>query len=311
MLKRGTPITRIPTFGKEVADLYVLFNAVVKHGGILVVMKKKLWRKITDELGLSFNKTGGAPSLENKYIKNLYPFECEKHHFSTAAELCEVIDSKQSDDEEANLSDDDELEDLELVEPVLNTLKLDEMSAEELKQQMEVMVKYLAKIENKPSSEEIQTQNIEDLYNIDNDPKRKQFLDELFEFMVKRKSPIIELPIIGGQVVDLYKLYLLVVEYDGLKEVNCNRNWGQIASKVGISKYKVTGIGCRLKTIYTNLLYPFECEKEVFSTSSRVKKHENRRTKSYNEDDDDEEEDDDDKCKKYKDQVNSVSLNIN
>ena len=57
------------------------------------------------------------------------------------------------------------------------------------------------------------------LYEIDDNPKRKEFLDELFAFMQKRGTPINRLPIMAKQVLDLYELYNLVCARGGLVEV--------------------------------------------------------------------------------------------
>lgn len=160
MFKRGTSITSIPTFGKEVADIFALFNAVVKHEGILEVMNNKLWQTICEEIGISYR---GAPSLEMTYIQNLYPMECEKHRFSTPTELSATIDSKSSDDEIMTMSDDEKMTmsddenmpvdpstpmELETFDPS----KLEQMSAEDLEKQMEKYVNCLQTIENKSDS---------------------------------------------------------------------------------------------------------------------------------------------------------------
>ncbi|XP_042219887.1 protein dead ringer homolog [Homarus americanus] len=49
------------------------------------------------------------------------------------------------------------------------------------------------------------------LYELSDEVKRKEFLDELFSFMQKRGTPINRLPIMAKQVLDLYELYNLVV----------------------------------------------------------------------------------------------------
>ena len=46
----------------------------------------------------------------------------------------------------------------------------------------------------------IQHTTIPQLYEIDDNPKRKEFLDELFAFMQKRGTPINRLPIMAKQV---------------------------------------------------------------------------------------------------------------
>ncbi|XP_072815325.1 AT-rich interactive domain-containing protein 3C isoform X1 [Vicugna pacos] len=57
------------------------------------------------------------------------------------------------------------------------------------------------------------------LYELDADPKRKEFLDDLFSFMQKRGTPVNRVPIMAKQVLDLYALFRLVTAKGGLVEV--------------------------------------------------------------------------------------------
>merc|ERR1739838_982664 len=56
------------------------------------------------------------------------------------------------------------------------------------------------------------------LYEIDDNPKRREFLDDLFAFMQKRGTPINRLPIMATQVLDLYELYNLVCARGGRQQ---------------------------------------------------------------------------------------------
>lgn len=47
------------------------------------------------------------------------------------------------------------------------------------------------------------------LYELDADPKRKEFLDDLFSFMQKRGTPVNRIPIMAKQVLDLFMLYVM------------------------------------------------------------------------------------------------------
>ncbi|CAB1324535.1 unnamed protein product, partial [Coregonus sp. 'balchen'] len=83
------------------------------------------------------------------------------------------------------------------------------------------------------------------LYELDGDPKRKEFLDDLFSFMQKRGTPVNRIPIMAKQVLDLYMLYQLVTEKGGLVEV--------------INK-----------KLYMKYLYPYECDKRSLSNPNEL-----------------------------------------
>ena len=54
--------------------------------------------------------------------------------------------------------------------------------------------------QDRPDLSVTQHPTIPQLYEIDDNPKRKEFLDELFAFMQKRGTPINRLPIMAKQV---------------------------------------------------------------------------------------------------------------
>ncbi|ELV09321.1 AT-rich interactive domain-containing protein 3A [Tupaia chinensis] len=66
------------------------------------------------------------------------------------------------------------------------------------------------------------------LYELDGDPKRKEFLDDLFGFMQKRGTPVNRIPIMAKQVLDLFMLYVLVTEKGGLVEVINKKLWREV-----------------------------------------------------------------------------------
>ena len=116
---------------------------------------------------------------------------------------------------------------------------------------------------------------IPQLYEIDDNPKRKEFLDELFAFMQKRGTPINRLPIMAKQVgclncgkgrillfyqvLDLYELYNLVVARGGLVEVINKKQWQEIIKGLGLPS-SITSAAFTLRTQYTKYLYPLECK---------------------------------------------------
>lgn len=57
------------------------------------------------------------------------------------------------------------------------------------------------------------------LYEMDDDPSRRGWLDKLLSFMEERRTPITACPTISKQPLDLYKLYMLVKERGGFVEV--------------------------------------------------------------------------------------------
>lgn len=57
------------------------------------------------------------------------------------------------------------------------------------------------------------------LYEMDDNPERRPFLDKLLSFMEERRTPITACPTISKQPLDLYRLYTLVKERGGFLEV--------------------------------------------------------------------------------------------
>eukprot|EP00111_Clytia_hemisphaerica_P010917 TCONS_00031985-protein len=97
MKGRGTPVSRIPIMAKQILDLFQLYHLVVKHGGLVQVIRNKLWSKITKGLNLPTSITSAAFTLRTQYLKYLYPYECSMHNFSTPKELQAAIDSNRRD----------------------------------------------------------------------------------------------------------------------------------------------------------------------------------------------------------------------
>ncbi|XP_028263873.1 AT-rich interactive domain-containing protein 3A-like [Parambassis ranga] len=107
------------------------------------------------------------------------------------------------------------------------------------------------------------------LYELDNDPHRKEFLDELFVFMQKRGTPVNRIPIMAKQVLDLYKLYKLVTEKGGLVEVINKKIWREITKGLNLPT-SITSAAFTLRTQYMKYLYPFECEKNGLSSPGEL-----------------------------------------
>jgi AT-rich interactive domain-containing protein 1 len=57
------------------------------------------------------------------------------------------------------------------------------------------------------------------MYEMDDNPDRRMFLDKLIHYMEENNSPIASCPTISKNPLDLFKLYLLVKERGGFLEV--------------------------------------------------------------------------------------------
>ncbi|XP_008214460.1 protein dead ringer isoform X2 [Nasonia vitripennis] len=107
------------------------------------------------------------------------------------------------------------------------------------------------------------------LYEINDDPKRKEFLDDLFSFMQKRGTPINRLPIMAKSVLDLYELYNLVIARGGLVDVINKKLWQEIIKGLHLPS-SITSAAFTLRTQYMKYLYPYECEKKHLSTPGEL-----------------------------------------
>ncbi|KAK9294434.1 hypothetical protein QLX08_010954 [Tetragonisca angustula] len=107
------------------------------------------------------------------------------------------------------------------------------------------------------------------LYEINDDPKRKEFLDDLFNFMQKRGTPINRLPIMAKSVLDLYELYNLVIARGGLVDVINKKLWQEIIKGLHLPS-SITSAAFTLRTQYMKYLYPYECEKRRLSTPAEL-----------------------------------------
>lgn len=104
-------------------------------------------------------------------------------------------------------------------------------------------------------------------FQVNNDPKRKEFLDELVDFMFNRGTPINPSPVMSKKNLDLFELYKLVCDRGGLLEVIENKLWPEVIRGLQISN-TLTSAAFTLRNKYIKLLYPFECLKWNFSRPS-------------------------------------------
>lgn len=123
--------------------------------------------------------------------------------------------------------------------------------------------------QNNGWSFEEQYKQVRQLYEINDDPKRKEFLDDLFSFMQKRGSPINRLPIMAKSVLDLYELYNLVIARGGLVDVINKKLWQEIIKGLHLPS-SITSAAFTLRTQYMKYLYPYECEKKNLSSPAEL-----------------------------------------
>ena len=62
-------------------------------------------------------------------------------------------------------------------------------------------------------------ENLQRLYEIDDHPERRAWLDKLLGFMEDRGTPITQCPTISKNPLDLYRLFLYTKDRGGFLEV--------------------------------------------------------------------------------------------
>ncbi|XP_013098119.2 trithorax group protein osa isoform X7 [Stomoxys calcitrans] len=95
------------------------------------------------------------------------------------------------------------------------------------------------------------------LYEMDDNPERRIWLDKLRAFMDERRTPITACPTISKQPLDLYRLYLYVKERGGFVEVTKSKTWKDIAGLLGIGAS--SSAAYTLRKHYTKNLLAYEC----------------------------------------------------
>ncbi|XP_072933275.1 trithorax group protein osa isoform X3 [Epargyreus clarus] len=95
------------------------------------------------------------------------------------------------------------------------------------------------------------------LYEMDDAPERRGWVERLLAFMDERRTPIAACPTISKQPLDLYRLYLLVRDRGGFVEVTKNKTWKDIAGMLGIGAS--SSAAYTLRKHYTKNLLAYEC----------------------------------------------------
>ncbi|XP_065557930.1 trithorax group protein osa-like isoform X1 [Artemia franciscana] len=101
------------------------------------------------------------------------------------------------------------------------------------------------------------TEGIQKLYEFDDHPDRRPFVDQLLRFMEDEGHPITSCPSISKNPLDLFKLYIMVRERGGFIEVTKNKTWKDIAGQLGIGAS--SSAAYTLRKHYTRNLLRWEC----------------------------------------------------
>ena len=67
--------------------------------------------------------------------------------------------------------------------------------------------------------QQAKVENLQRLYEIDDHPERRAWLDKLLSFMEDRGTPISQCPTISKNPLDLYRLYMYTKDRGGFLEV--------------------------------------------------------------------------------------------
>lgn len=102
------------------------------------------------------------------------------------------------------------------------------------------------------------------LYNIDSNPERKKFLDEMKEFCKKNEIQIEILPTHQSSIPDLYTLHNLVVNEGGEEQVTNKSLWPKIAKEMNLTSNAVEYF---LRKTYNQFLSGFERATNTLPTS--------------------------------------------
>ncbi|XP_025834500.1 trithorax group protein osa isoform X2 [Agrilus planipennis] len=102
------------------------------------------------------------------------------------------------------------------------------------------------------------TDSLSKLYEMDDSPERRVWLDKLLAFMEERRTPITTCPTISKNPLDLFRLYVYVKERGGFMEVTKNKTWKDIAGMLGIGAS--SSAAYTLRKHYTKNLLAYECQ---------------------------------------------------
>lgn len=86
-----------------------------------------------------------------------------------------------------------------------------------------------------------------------------QFLHDLYTFMEQIGQPIVKIPHLGYQELDLYRLYQIVIQRGGMDQVTRRQEWKAVYQELGIPTMS-TSASYNTRTNYKKHLYLYELE---------------------------------------------------
>ncbi|XP_032225701.1 AT-rich interactive domain-containing protein 1B [Nematostella vectensis] len=92
------------------------------------------------------------------------------------------------------------------------------------------------------------------LYQLDDNPDRRNFLDKYASFMESSGAPVTHVPVINNEPLDLFKFYRAVRESGGLQEIVKKKSWDSVIFNMG-APLQLSNI---LRTQYARLLLSYE-----------------------------------------------------
>merc|ERR1719266_3273456 len=108
-----------------------------------------------------------------------------------------------------------------------------------------------------PQTSSRSSDSLSRLYEMDDHPDRRPFLEKLLGFMEEKGTPITQCPTISKNPLDLFRLYLYTKERGGYLECTKQKTWKDIAAQLGIGASSSGAY--TLKKHYGKNLLPFEC----------------------------------------------------
>ena len=111
--------------------------------------------------------------------------------------------------------------------------------------------------------QQAKVENLQRLYEIDDHPERRAWLDKLLSFMEDRGTPITQCPTISKNPLDLYRLYIYTKDRGGFLEVCIYIILHDVHSLVFSTMYTVQfTVLCTLFSVHCSMhstLYTMHC----------------------------------------------------